>query len=460
MNISFDIPTILTLFWVVNVCFTACLVLLQTNRIWNGASFWIAGNIAQLAALSLMAKMPHVTVVLAALMLLSQLLKLTAFLRRPARARALIAGNGAIAGCLMLAWLLGGDQDPNIGLRLGSALLICFTSLQGVVCYRQPRWWRLRGSALFVAAAFAVSLFLLAIAIGQLNIPRDNLFVERGEHSQTFFLATFIYFIITHICLVAMLMALMNRIITAGQLRERRQLLQTRAAKLHAQKMSELAEEKESLLEVLIHEVRQPLNNAQAALQDVLMTTRLDSRDYSAGKRLQAIIDRVVLSLSNAIVGASVLERRSKSIMVSTDIALTCELACSDVGPDWAERVELVGAEQPLIAPADPVLLRLALRNLIDNGLKHSLAGHKVRVAISRDNNARVIAIKVTNWPDRPFIPTPELFKRKVRGETPSGDGKGLGLYIAREISLLHRGTIEARATPDKRTEFVISFPA
>lgn len=464
MNGSFDIPTSLVLFWVVNACFTVCLLLLQANRIWDGARYWIAGNLTMLALLTLLAALhgtvsPSVTVLPAVLIMLSQLLKLAAMLCKHRRPWTLAIGCGLMAAGLATAWAFDGDQDGGFGLRFAAAILGGFISLQGLACFTQPRWRRLRGSTLFIVASGTISLLLFATGLGGLGIPKGRLIIQAGPPAQTFLLISCTYFIVTHISLVAMLMARLNRIMAARQMREHRQFRLARQAEIHAQKMSKLAEEKQSLLDVLIHEVRQPLNNAQAALQDVLMTVGEDSRDHRAGRRLQAIIDQVVLSLSNAIIGASVLERRSQSILVPTDIAMVCQLASSDVGPDWAERIDLLGGDEPIFAPADPVLLRLALRNLIDNALRHSPPDRKVKVIIARDDKARVVGIRVANWPARAFAPNPDLFERGVRGDNPYAEGKGLGLYIVREIALIHRGSVQARITPEGLTEFEMSVP-
>jgi signal transduction histidine kinase len=216
--------------------------------------------------------------------------------------------------------------------------------------------------------------------------------------------------------------------------------LQAWLAEQHAKEMAIAAAEKQSLLEVLTHEVRQPFNNAQAALHDVMMTVQTNSRDYAAGQRLQSIIDQIVLTLSNAIVGASMLERKSQSLLVRTDILSVTELACSDVGFDWGKRIDLNSPNGRIFAEADPILLRLAIRNLLDNALKHSAPGKKVQVTINEDEANLAVIITVRNWSARPFAPTQSLFERGERGDQPVSEGKGLGLYIVQEVATLHGG--------------------
>jgi signal transduction histidine kinase len=252
----------------------------------------------------------------------------------------------------------------------------------------------------------------------------------------------------------------LNRIIAVSNLRQRKESRLARQAEAHAREMASLAREKQSLLEVLIHEVRQPLNNAQAALQHAMMTVDLDSSDGANGRRLQTIIDKIVLSLTNAIVGASVLERKSESRLVKTDIGSICELASGDAGLDWEDQIDLVSPLAPVYAEADPVLLRLAVRNLIDNAIKHSAPGRKTGVTIEHAAASGEIEIRVVNWPAEAFTPDRQLFERGVRGSNALSDGRGLGLYIAREIALLHHGSVQAHTNAHGQTEFVLAIRA
>jgi len=146
-------------------------------------------------------------------------------------------------------------------------------------------------------------------------------------------------------------------------------------------------------------------------------------------------------------------------VLVPTDIGLVCQLACSDAGPDWEERIDLVAPNEPIVAPADPVLLRLALRNLLDNAPRHAPPDRKVTMAVQVDDATDQLTISVANWPVDSFAVDNRLFDRGVRGAVPIGEGKGLGLHIVREVALLHHGTINARVRPDQHTEFSLSIP-
>lgn len=108
--------------------------------------------------------------------------------------------------------------------------------------------------------------------------------------------------------------------------------------------------------------------------------------------------------------------------------------------------VEITVDPPDLTAVADPARLRQVVVNLVDNAVRHSPPGGRVRVRAAAESGLRLDVCD-----DGPGIPTPErerVFERFTRGATSDG-GTGLGLAIARWVVELHRGTIEVIDTAD-----------
>ncbi len=463
---SIDIQTALWVVCIVNVSFAVGLLLLRTDRVWDGARLWIVGNLFGLGAATLRLSFeegwssPLESIFPATLMSLTNLFKIAALVRRRERLRVAMAGAALMIFQLICGLLDDISDSLNLAFASVGLSLSFLLGWQAWICFVEPRWKRLRGRNLFVASTALIAVFSAIAAFRGLGIQAGGvIFSERGP-AQINLITALTYIIISHICLISMLTDRLNRIIAVSNLRQRKESRLARQAEAHAREMADLAREKQSLLEVLIHEVRQPLNNAQAALQHAMMTVELDSSDGATGRRLQSIIDKIVLSLTNAIVGASVLERKSESRLVMTDIGSICELASGDAGLDWEDRIDLASPSAPVYAEADPVLLRLAVRNLIDNAIKHSAPGKKTSVTIHHAAARGEIEIRVVNWPAEAFVPEQQLFERGVRGNNARSDGRGLGLYIAGEIALLHHGSVQAHTNARGQTEFVLAIRA
>lgn len=105
--------------------------------------------------------------------------------------------------------------------------------------------------------------------------------------------------------------------------------------------------------------------------------------------------------------------------------------------------------------------LTRALRNLLDNAIRHSRAGGIVRVQQHHDTHHAYVAVSDDGpgvpAPDRPRIFEP-FFRSVVATEQEAG-GTGLGLTIAREIVEALDGRLELDASVERGARFVVSLP-
>jgi signal transduction histidine kinase len=118
------------------------------------------------------------------------------------------------------------------------------------------------------------------------------------------------------------------------------------------------------------------------------------------------------------------------------------------------------------IEPLPPIIgdidrLEQVFSNLLDNALKHTPSGGDINI-IARHPNPNFAEISITDT--GPGIPAEQMrhvFERFYRADPSAGKaGAGLGLAIARQIVLAHRGDIMAKSTLGKGTEFVVRLPA
>ena len=107
----------------------------------------------------------------------------------------------------------------------------------------------------------------------------------------------------------------------------------------------------------------------------------------------------------------------------------------------------------------DPDRLGQLLVNLVDNAITHGAKGEPVAVRIYTVNQSLVLSVHnrgvaipedVLPWLFHPFR-RPEVGSRK--------EGLGLGLYIANQICLGHRGTLGVTSNDAHGTEFVATLP-
>jgi two-component system sensor histidine kinase QseC len=92
--------------------------------------------------------------------------------------------------------------------------------------------------------------------------------------------------------------------------------------------------------------------------------------------------------------------------------------------------------------PGDAEMLSLALRNLVENAIRHTPAGGTVSVGL--DTTAADVRLWVRDTgPGVPAEEMPKLMERFYRGGNVTAEGSGLGLAIVQRIASLHGAALD-----------------
>jgi two-component system, sensor histidine kinase and response regulator len=110
----------------------------------------------------------------------------------------------------------------------------------------------------------------------------------------------------------------------------------------------------------------------------------------------------------------------------------------------------------------DPELLKIVVRNLVNNAIKYGRDGTPVRIRIELRGGEAVLSVRNEGVGISAEDLRGRLFKRferlKQKG-TEGVKGSGLGLYICRKIVEKHRGRIWAESEPGQGAEFFVALP-
>ena len=202
------------------------------------------------------------------------------------------------------------------------------------------------------------------------------------------------------------------------------------------------------------HELRTPVAALQAQLEN--MVDGVVAPDPTA---LQAALEQTerlgrlvtyLLDLSRIEAGA-----------VGLDIA---EVRLDDFLADAAHAAEPLGAQRTvrftvavdppdLTAPVDAERLHQVMNNLLQNAVRHSPVGGRVRLEARRRGRDLLIDV-VDQGPGIAPADRRSVFERFARGNTPARPGEatggtGLGLSIVRWAAELHGGTVEVADTAE-----------
>ncbi|GLW24978.1 hypothetical protein Mame01_50200 [Microbispora amethystogenes] len=224
-----------------------------------------------------------------------------------------------------------------------------------------------------------------------------------------------------------------------------------RAFNAMAADLAEVDRQRRDLVANVSHELRTPIAGLQAVLENVVDGVSPPDLDtlgtaLAQTQRLGRLVAQL-LDLSRLDSGARLIEPED------LDLASLCRQAVSEASIA-RDDVTVESAVPPgTVLAADPALLAQVLANLLDNAVRHSPPGGRVRV----ETRAAGPVLEISVIDDGPGIPPGERtrvferFSRLDAGRAADAGGAGLGLAIAKEIAELHGGTIGVADPPSVR---------
>lgn len=217
---------------------------------------------------------------------------------------------------------------------------------------------------------------------------------------------------------------------------------------------------KSTLLDAIAHEFKTPLTSIKAASTAMLSDSVPLSPQF---RELAAIIDEETDRMNQLVTEAVRMSQiDAGKIRLERESLDVGEMLHRVVG--YFESLSAGRTMRVSSAPnlprisADPELLSLALRQLIDNALKYSPPGSPIDVVADLEKERVVIRVH-----DRgPGIPERErdrIFDKFYRRAASKVAGTGLGLYIAREIIRTHGGDLWIEGEAGQGSEFCAALP-
>ena len=210
------------------------------------------------------------------------------------------------------------------------------------------------------------------------------------------------------------------------------------------------------------HELRTPLAVLRGELEAIedgvrsLDATTLASLQSEVAMLSQLIDDLYELSLAD--IGALSFEK------VLVNVAPLVESAAETFrerlnAKDIALETDFEAASA--VMSADPHRLTQLMKNLLENSLRYTDPGGKVRVAVTAEAEALQIDVQ-DSYPAVPEPLLPHLFDRLFRvdaSRSRQSGGAGLGLALCRHIVREHGGTITASRSPLGGLWIMARFP-
>jgi signal transduction histidine kinase len=208
------------------------------------------------------------------------------------------------------------------------------------------------------------------------------------------------------------------------------------------------------------HELRTPLFSLSGHLE-LLVDEDLDEptrREFLVRMREQ--VDRLaklaeeLLDLSRLDAGRLRVERSP------VDLARVADLLVEEFGPlaRSTEHVLEVVPNGDVSALGDEQRVLQIGRALVENALRHTPGGTRIRVRTAREDGRAVLVVE-DDGPGIAAEHASQVFERFYRSDGTRASGSGLGLAIARELAEVMGGEIELDSAPGK-TAFRVRLPS
>jgi DNA-binding response OmpR family regulator/signal transduction histidine kinase len=213
------------------------------------------------------------------------------------------------------------------------------------------------------------------------------------------------------------------------------------------------------LLSTISHELRTPL----AAIKGFI-TTLLSHHRYWDEREREAFLENVddsVNQLSRLVENVLEMGRLDKGLQPQkrpAKLAALAQRVLRDLSFQSAlcELVNEIPEDLPIVF-FDPIKIERVLHNLLENAIKFSPHGGRVRVFATQLPEKIEIGVEDQGLGISPQH-LPHIFERFYQAD-PRKKGIGLGLYIAQELVHSHGGEIRAESQPGQGTTLYFTLP-
>ena len=210
-----------------------------------------------------------------------------------------------------------------------------------------------------------------------------------------------------------------------------------------------------TLLDAMAHEFKTPLTSVMAATSALL-----DNPEQSPQSRAELlnIADEEARRLKDLIDDTVELGRLdTPDIRIQAEPAYLEDLVGEVVASMRTEiedrRVETSSSGGPVAVAVDRRLMKLALKQVLDNALKYSPPASPVLIRTGHDGGTATVEVS-NQGPAMAPEEQKRIFDRLYRGPSVAGriPGSGLGLSIALSIARAHRGDLTVASHPGETT--------
>jgi PAS domain S-box-containing protein len=223
---------------------------------------------------------------------------------------------------------------------------------------------------------------------------------------------------------------------------------------------------RDTFISIAAHELRTPLTtllgNAQLLVRRIARAGALgvtDQRPLQVIAEQAARLNRMIHSLLDV---SRIESGQLRLELAPIDLSALTRQVVEDVRPGLERHtITCKTSEAVLIVNGDALRLEQVLHNLIGNAIKYSPRGGNVEVTVEHHNNSACVIVRDEGI-GVPFEEIPKLFERFYRASNAHHQhmsGMGIGLFVVKEIIILHGGSVSVASEEGRGSIFTVCLP-
>lgn len=208
------------------------------------------------------------------------------------------------------------------------------------------------------------------------------------------------------------------------------------------------------------HELRTPLAALQIQAQVAMDLTDPNARK-DALRKMMLGVERCTHVIHQLGILAKIRPQEPLRDITEVDLGAIAVEVIAELAPSAVEKnidIHLNKPKQKSLIQGNLTLIRIMMRNIIDNAIRYSEAGQPIAVSVIHKPDEFIFQVN-DQGPGIPLELRERVFERFYRGLGHAATGSGLGLSIVEQITLLHHANIILDTAGGKGLSFNVSFP-
>lgn len=237
--------------------------------------------------------------------------------------------------------------------------------------------------------------------------------------------------------------------------------VQSRKISMQNTNLKNIIQERDKLFSIISHDMLGPLSSIQSYLELVTENPELDEMEMkqellNLTKNTSGMLRNILQWSKSQAHGVQLHKTKTNINDIVAQILNVQRSIAATKGIDI-----VTNTEDELYTITDPEILKLVVRNIVNNAVKFTPVGGIITVSIGREDNGCLVSIQDTGI-GMTEEQQQKLFTSEVKSTYGTGNekGVGLGLSLSNEFVKLLGGKIMVQSKPNQGSVFSVYLPA